>query len=327
MIPLKLFISYSSMDMDKVRIVTKHLKNDSHFQVIIIATNRESLKPLAKKVIDGIIESDIVIPILTKNSIYTQWINQEIGFATAINKSIMPLVETSIIDDLKGFIHKQADLPYTFVYHENKGVANRFFRSALSTLILDLESYSKPSQVDLPIKNSQTEFDKSLSIVDKMNTEIQFKKKREAFLKSQDGSDAAKEEVIRLFDDLKTKIEILKKRGVLFGHEEDMNEFSIVYKSHNYSFSINWGAYSPHSTENSVLAVKFWLGYVTLDRNFNPSDRPGLSEKHIYSFTIVKPWTFAWKKKDLKTIVTSSDIVSMCINWIISKIESAELSN
>ena len=38
---------------------------------------------VTKKVADGIRESQIIIPILTKNSISSQWVNQEIGFAVA----------------------------------------------------------------------------------------------------------------------------------------------------------------------------------------------------------------------------------------------------
>jgi len=60
-----------------------------------------------------------LIPILTIESICNQWVNQEIGFAKAINKPIIPLVEESLLDELKGFIHKQMDLPFKFIGDES----------------------------------------------------------------------------------------------------------------------------------------------------------------------------------------------------------------
>lgn len=105
-----IFISYSDNDKDKVDLIVKELKGNTKFKPLVIASNREALKPLAEKVADGIVKAKIIVPILTKNSITTQWINQEIGFATALNKKIIPIVEKDIIGILKGFIHREIDL-------------------------------------------------------------------------------------------------------------------------------------------------------------------------------------------------------------------------
>jgi hypothetical protein len=103
----KIFISYSNSDINKVDLIREELKSHSYLEPVIIASNREALRPLAEKVSEGILQSEVIIPILTNNSINTQWINQEIGFATAYKKKIMPIIERGIIDHLKGFIHKQ----------------------------------------------------------------------------------------------------------------------------------------------------------------------------------------------------------------------------
>lgn len=81
---------------------------------IIVAAKRSPEKSFADKVKDGIFESDYIVPILTKDSVNNQWVNQEIGYAEAlgIRIKIFPIVETPILDDLKGFIHKNIELPY-----------------------------------------------------------------------------------------------------------------------------------------------------------------------------------------------------------------------
>jgi hypothetical protein len=136
----KLFISYSHVDITKVNIIKKVLLNNTSFEAIIIAFNREALKPLSSKVIEGIKSADCIIPILTSESIKTQWINQEIGYATALNKLIIPVVEIDCIDQLKGFIHKQIDLPYTYCLKSHKATENKGFKKQFAQLIDDLQT-------------------------------------------------------------------------------------------------------------------------------------------------------------------------------------------
>jgi len=110
----KIFISYSDNDRNKMRSIERLIKRTDSFTPLVIADNRQVLLQLTEKVKTGIFECDYFIPILTRNSVSAQWINQEIGFATAINRKIIPIVERDIIDNLKGFIHKQLDLSYLF---------------------------------------------------------------------------------------------------------------------------------------------------------------------------------------------------------------------
>jgi hypothetical protein len=111
----KIFISYSDFDKHKMRQFEKIINAEKDFEPIIIADRKKALAQLSDKVKKGIIECNYFIPIITRQSINTQWINQEIGFAVAIkNCKIIPIIESQIIDDLHGFIHKQVDLPYCF---------------------------------------------------------------------------------------------------------------------------------------------------------------------------------------------------------------------
>lgn len=134
-----IFISYSDYDKDKVDLIVLELDGNTKFFPIVIASKREPLKPLAQKVTDGIKQAKVILPILTKNSIPTQWINQEIGFATALSKRIMPIVESDLIDKLKGFIHKEIDLPYNFQPNEDKATEDKNFVRQVRNLLADLE--------------------------------------------------------------------------------------------------------------------------------------------------------------------------------------------
>ena len=139
----KLFISYADADLSKVRIIEDVLKNNSYFEPLIIANRRDPLKALTKKVSEGIEASDFIIPILTKASINQQWINQEIGYSMRTNKTIIPITEKLIMSKLRGFIHKESDLPYNFRRHNNPGQENKNFKKSFLTLLEDLESKYK----------------------------------------------------------------------------------------------------------------------------------------------------------------------------------------
>ena len=148
----KIFISYSDNDRNKMRSVERLVNASGTFTPIIIADNRQVLHQLSEKVKTGIFECDYFVPILTRNSITTQWVNQEIGFATAINRRTVPIVERQLIDTLKGFIHKQLDLSYLFEGNvgNNRSEASKF-TSTSKILVNDLllENNVTPKAVSL----------------------------------------------------------------------------------------------------------------------------------------------------------------------------------
>ena len=150
----KIFISYSDTDRKKMRSVERLINGTEIFSPIIIADNRQILLQLSEKVKNGIIECDYFVPILTRNSITTQWVNQEIGFATAINRRTMPIVERQLIDTLKGFIHKQLDLSYLFEGNENNNRSETSkFTSTSKVLINDLLLENKVTPKVMSLEN------------------------------------------------------------------------------------------------------------------------------------------------------------------------------
>ena len=142
---MKIFVSYSQTDVRKVEILERKFQGNKHYSLLIVANKKAAMKTLAEKVIEGIKESDIFAPILTRNSIGAQWINQEIGFARALIEAgskmeILPLVESKVINDLKGFIHKQFDLPFHYEGNDNQRVENRAYSVLVNKLYAHLMS-------------------------------------------------------------------------------------------------------------------------------------------------------------------------------------------
>jgi hypothetical protein len=91
---------------------------------------------------EGILESNYFVPILTSNSITSQWVNQEIGFAQAnIGKvEIVPVVETEIINSLKGFVNNQIQLKHNYKSNEDKKKERINYRKCMSGVVDYLEN-------------------------------------------------------------------------------------------------------------------------------------------------------------------------------------------
>lgn len=148
----KVFISYAEADKSKVTTLQKVIDKTNILSAIVIANNRQALIQLSEKVKNGIKDCDYFVPILTPNSISAQWINQEIGYATALNREIFPIVEHSVIDVLKGFIHKQVDLSYSYEKNTRnvKSEAAKFAR--VSKLLVDdilLKNNVYPEKIEI----------------------------------------------------------------------------------------------------------------------------------------------------------------------------------
>ena len=145
----KVFVSYVHDDDNKRRALVRVLEGATPpIEAVVVAARRSPGKPLTEKVSDGITECDYFVPILTSASVGTQWVNQEIGYATALRKPTLALVEAEIMANLKGFIHDQQDLPFSFPGFENRRREASAFRKACLRLREHLEttSLAKPLQ-------------------------------------------------------------------------------------------------------------------------------------------------------------------------------------
>ncbi len=163
----KIFISYSYDDIKLVKALEKLIIERKDLTAIVIANNREAQKPLVEKVSNGIIESDILIPILTRKSRNAQWINQEIGYASALGKSIIPIIENNILSKLKGFVHKEVDQPYLFDPKKEQD----FYKNA-ELLIND---------IGIEKGNTKSKNQKTLDLAEEIRSKKQYEAKRKSF--------------------------------------------------------------------------------------------------------------------------------------------------
>jgi len=322
-----IFISYSDYDKDKVDLIVNELEGNTKFFPIVIASNREALKPLAQKVADGIIQAKVILPILTKNSIPTQWINQEIGFATALSKRIMPIVESDLIDKLKGFIHKQIDLPYNFQPNVNKATEHKDFVKQVRNLLADLEEEVQKfvTSEELPVKS---DFEKSLEQADKLNEELEFQRQRTAYLNSTDGIESAKTEVLNMYADIEEKIKKLQEKKFHFGSEKEVYQPSFILKSEGFSFNIAWQQQYSNSNEGALLYVRQWKGHLTKDSSafYFPGEEPKILSDIKYTFDRNRNNEICWLNQTDKKLYKSQKIVDTCLAWLVEQVAKKRLN-
>ncbi len=138
---MKVFLSYCSEDKNKMRSLQRLLRSTSGLTDIVVADKRSALEDLSQKVCAEIDKADFFVPILTRRSIPSQWVNQEIGYARARvpNWAIKPIVEEEISRELEGFIHRNVDLPYTFPGDPNARKEALAFLKYCKLLVQDLQ--------------------------------------------------------------------------------------------------------------------------------------------------------------------------------------------
>lgn len=138
----RVFISFTEPDRPLMQHLYKLLEEHDKFEPHVVERQRTpNAEYLSELIIDGIQKSPFFIPIITENSIHTQWVNQEIGFAkSSKGVNILPIVETEIKENLKGFIHSQIQLNYRF----SNSNSEKSFESICRQLVVDLESMKVP---------------------------------------------------------------------------------------------------------------------------------------------------------------------------------------
>ncbi|TKB23482.1 toll/interleukin-1 receptor domain-containing protein [Desulfopila sp. IMCC35006] len=86
-----IFVSYSTLDLPHVELLEKQLKN-TFINVFVAEHSVKPSEDLSKKIENAIRQSDLFVLLWSKNAKESEWVSQEIGKATAFNKTILPLV-------------------------------------------------------------------------------------------------------------------------------------------------------------------------------------------------------------------------------------------
>lgn len=171
MVRVKIFVSHSSEDDNKMEAIYRAIKKRPQLEPVIVVKKRQQGKWFPDKVAEALDAADLIIPILTKNSIKSQWVNQEIGYARAKAKDIWPLLEKGQTKNLKGFISQDQDQAYRFEASRNLRQEALRFGRAINTLLGDyliekkLNERLTPSEHDDKLKKVITSGYKEHDIV------------------------------------------------------------------------------------------------------------------------------------------------------------------
>lgn len=109
----KIFISYSTHDLDQVNLLRQQLANTP----VTMFVAEHSVLPsqeLPKEISNAIRDCDLFVVLWSENARDSDWVSQEIGRASALQKLILPLVLTEGLK-LPGFI---SNLKYIPVFRE-----------------------------------------------------------------------------------------------------------------------------------------------------------------------------------------------------------------
>jgi len=116
---MKVFLSYHSSDKKFVDLLEESLYRFG-MEPIVVENNIQAGSNITHKVIDALEQFDIFMPILTRNSVNSEWVNQEIGFAVARTNSypsqnsvvfpgqqsgyVIPIIQDGLGSRIKGFL-------------------------------------------------------------------------------------------------------------------------------------------------------------------------------------------------------------------------------
>ena len=89
--PYKVFISYSTKDLMKVNNIREQLKREG-VEVFVAEYSIRPGEGLNRKIIEEIKNCDLFVFLCTKNSIKSEYVNQEIGIAKGNNKYIISII-------------------------------------------------------------------------------------------------------------------------------------------------------------------------------------------------------------------------------------------
>lgn len=140
----KVFISFSAEDISLVKRLKIRIDKSPYLIATVITDIRDAQKHNTDKVAAGIKECVYFVPLITEKSINNQWVNQEIGFASAFKKQFFPIIQFGLLDRLKGFVNKERDQPYQFKITGIEKSDRKYFRDCFNKLVEDLEKKHKP---------------------------------------------------------------------------------------------------------------------------------------------------------------------------------------
>ncbi len=109
----KIFVSYSTHDLEQVNSLRQQLAS-TPVTVFVAEHSVSASQELPKEIAKAIQDCDLFVVLWSENARDSDWVSQEIGRASALQKTILPLVLTEGLN-LPGFI---SNLKYIPVFRE-----------------------------------------------------------------------------------------------------------------------------------------------------------------------------------------------------------------
>jgi hypothetical protein len=109
----KVFLSHSNLDASWVQWIHLHATNIG-IEAYLYEHDPQPGMLVASKVKQAIQNSDALVVLLTHNSQFSPYVQQEIGFAEAANKRIIPLVQPGIQPSSLAMLQGREFIPFDF---------------------------------------------------------------------------------------------------------------------------------------------------------------------------------------------------------------------
>lgn len=142
------FISYSTHDLGQVELLRQQLV-DAPIEVFVAEHSVEPSQSLGEKITKAIAGCDLFVVLWSSNAEASKWVSQEIGYAKALNKQILPLVLNEGME-LPGFI---GDLKYLPTHKDTKSA----LRKARETIINGYKSKTEALAAQAAKKQKEKE--------------------------------------------------------------------------------------------------------------------------------------------------------------------------
>lgn len=111
--PYKIFLSHGKADIDWVNWIKVNAENNG-VDVYLFEYDPQPGTYVADKVKQAIQNSDIFVVLLTHESQFSPYVQQEIGFAEANGKRIIPLVQPGIQKQTLAMLEGREYIPFDF---------------------------------------------------------------------------------------------------------------------------------------------------------------------------------------------------------------------
>jgi hypothetical protein len=112
--PFNIFVSYSTKDLPQVELLMQQLQ-DTPVAAFVAEHSVQPSEQLAPKIAAAIENCDLFVLLWSPHAKSSEWVSQEIGRATALNKQVLPLILTEELE-LPGFLH---GLKYHPIYKDS----------------------------------------------------------------------------------------------------------------------------------------------------------------------------------------------------------------